>query len=460
MRTCRVGRAGRALLAAAIAGAAALTPGPAAAHPLGNFTVSTSVALVLRPHEVVVDLVVDMAEIPAFRERQRVDADRDGEVSGAEAATYGAASCRSAAAGLQVSADGGRVPHSLRASAVRFQPGEADLPTLRLSCVWGAPLEGGPSHRVSFQSEVFADRLGWREVIAAADGVTILRSDVPSESATGRLRSYPAEAAPLAVTAAHVAFRAGGPSLAGGVGGAASRGPEADLLSRLAGRAELDAGLVLVLVAVALAFGAAHALGPGHGKTLIGASMVSSGGIRQAFGVGAAVATMHTASVLALGVVVLAAERVLSPDALYPALGLASGLVALALGSRLLVVRLGELRRARAHHHEHPLPVRALSRAGLAAIAVAGGILPSPTALVVLLGSISIGRTWLGLLLVAGFSVGLAASLTAVGLLASGLARSATRRLPAAAVRALPVVSAGCIMVAGAVLTVRGLLGP
>jgi nickel/cobalt exporter len=454
-----VGRGARGLLVAAIAAFAALMPGLAIGHPLGNFTVSTSVALVLRPHEVVVDLVVDMAEIPALRERHRVDIDGDGDVSGAEAAAYRATSCRSAAAGLRLAADGGRLPLSLLGSALRFPPGEAGLSTLRLSCVWSAPLEGGPSHGVSFESEVFADRPGWREVIAAADSTTILRSDVPAESPTGRLRSYPADAAPLAVTAAQVAFRAGGPPLAGDVGGAGSRGPEADLLSRLAGRADLDAGPVLVLAAVALAFGAAHALGPGHGKTLIGASMLS-GGIRQAFGVGAAVATMHTASVLALGVVVIAAERVLSPDALYPALGLASGLLALGLGSRLLVVRLRELRRARAHRHEHPLPARPLSRAGLAAIAVAGGILPSPTALVVLLGSISVGRAWLGLLLVAGFSVGLAASLTAVGLLASGLGRGAKRRLPAAAVRAMPVVSAGCITVVGAVLTVRGLVGP
>lgn len=455
-----MGRGARGLLAAAIAVVAALTPGLAIAHPLGNFTVSTSVALVLRPHEVVVDLVVDMAEIPALRERYRVDADRDGDVSGAEAGAYRAASCRAAAAGLLLSADGRRPPLSLRASALRFPPGEAGLPTLRLSCVWSAPLEGGTTHRVSFESEMFADRPGWREVIAAADGVTIVRSDVPAESPTGRLRSYPADAAPLDVTRAHVAFRAGGTPLAGDVDGAGSRGPEADLLSRLAGRAELDVGLVLVLAAVAFAVGALHALGPGHGKTLIGALMLSSGGVRPAFGVGAAVATMHTASVLALGVVVVAAERVLSPDALYPVLGLASGLLALALGLRLLVVRVRELRRDRAHRHDHPVPARPLSRAGLAAIAVAGGILPSPTALVVLLGSISIGRTWLGLLLVAGFSVGLAASLTAVGLLASGIGRGATRRLPADAVRALPVVSAGCIAAAGVVLTVRGLLGP
>jgi nickel/cobalt transporter (NicO) family protein len=167
---------------------------------------------------------------------------------------------------------------------------------------------------------------------------------------------------------------------------------------------------------------------------------------------------MHTASVLGLGLLVLSAERFFAPERVYPWLGLASGLVALGLGATLLVSRIHALSERRRHGHDHPHPEEPLSRRGLVAIAFAGGILPSPSALVVLLGSVSIGRTTLGLVLIAAFSLGLAASLVAVGALAIRARHVATGRLPARVMRLAPVVSAGCIALVGAVLTARGLL--
>lgn len=186
--------------------------------------------------------------------------------------------------------------------------------------------------------------------------------------------------------------------------------------------------------------------------------MGSAGTLRQAIAVGAAVSVMHTASVLGLGLLVLSAERVFAPDRVYPWLGLASGLVALGLGAALLVTRLHALSERRRHEHEHPHPAQPLSRRGLFAIAFAGGILPSPSALVVLLGSVSMGRTALGLVLIAGFSVGLAASLVAVGGLAIRARHIANGRLPAGLVRLAPVVSASCIALVGMVLTARGIV--
>ena len=164
---------------------------------------------------------------------------------------------------------------------------------------------------------------------------------------------------------------------------------------------------------------------------------------------------MHTASVLGLGLLVVSAERVFAPERVYPWLGLASGLVALGLGAVLLVSRIHALSEG-GHGHDHQHPDRPLSRRGLVALAFAGGILPSPSALVVLLGSVAIGRTALGLVLIAAFSAGLAASLVAVGVLAIRARRVATGRLPAGLVRLAPVVSAGCIAVVGLALTAAG----
>ena len=46
-------------------------PAPAAAHPLGNFTVNQYTRLDVGRESIRVRYIVDMAEIPAFQERQR-----------------------------------------------------------------------------------------------------------------------------------------------------------------------------------------------------------------------------------------------------------------------------------------------------------------------------------------------------------------------------------------------------
>ena len=98
-----------------------------------------------------------------------------------------------------------------------------------------------------------------------------------------------------------------------------------------------------------------------------------------------------------------------------------------------------------------------LSRRGLMALAVAGGILPSPTALVVLLSAVSFQRVAFGLALIAMFSAGLAASLIVVGLLALRARDAVSSRLSTGLGRLVPVLSASVIVAVGAFLTVRGL---
>jgi ABC-type nickel/cobalt efflux system permease component RcnA len=243
---------------------------------------------------------------------------------------------------------------------------------------------------------------------------------------------------------------------------------------------ERSGPLMLVALLLAAGFGAVHALGPGHGKTLMAAYLVGGGGrIRQAVAVGGAIALMHTASVLALGFVVLTATRVFAPERVYPVLGLASGVLALGLGAGLLVVRLGrwgdranadghshgpdEHHHAHApdedhhgHAHPHVAEGSVLSRRGLTALAVAGGILPSPTALVVLLASVAVHRIAYGLALIAAFSLGLAAALVGVGVLALGARDLVARRLSGRVARLVPVLSALVIATLGLVLTVSG----
>jgi ABC-type nickel/cobalt efflux system permease component RcnA len=197
--------------------------------------------------------------------------------------------------------------------------------------------------------------------------------------------------------------------------------------------------------------------------------LVGAGGhVRQAVAVGGAVALMHTASVLVLGLVVVTATELFETERVYPWLGLGSGLIALGLGAGLVVARLSAWRRRpddaksseHGHGHPHPhVPSESLvSRRGITALAVAGGILPSPAALVVLLAAVALHRIAYGLGLVAAFSLGLAAALVVVGVVAIGAGDALSRRTTGRVARLLPVLSASTIATVGLVLTARALV--
>lgn len=199
------------------------------------------------------------------------------------------------------------------------------------------------------------------------------------------------------------------------------------------------AGDLWVWLAVLLAagIGALHALAPGHGKALAGAYLLGARGrVRDAVALGILVATMHTVSVLLVGAGLAATQRA----AIGPSVDTA---IRVAAAAAVTLVGVGMLRRAHAgrarvrrdraaqpvpagaHRHDHghdhdhlpSAPVAPLSRAGIAAIAASGGLLPSPAAVVVLLTSLALGRPVIGILLVLSFGIGLASTLTAIGLL-------------------------------------------
>lgn len=89
----------------------------------------------------------------------------------------------------------------------------------------------------------------------------------------------------------------------------------------------------------------------------------------------------------------------------------------------------------------------------------ANGLVPSPSALVVLLGAMALGRTWFGVLLVLGYGIGMAGTLTAVGLLLVKARERVERILDGRATRLLshyaPVGTAATVIVVGAWLTLQ-----
>jgi ABC-type nickel/cobalt efflux system permease component RcnA len=206
-----------------------------------------------------------------------------------------------------------------------------------------------------------------------------------------------------------------------------------------------------------LFWGAAHALSPGHGKTIVTAYLVGQRGTpRHAALLGLIVTATHTVGVFALGLVTLLLSRFVVPDHLYPWLNLTSGLLVVTIGASVLSSRLRS-RRAHAHHHHHHHHYE-ISRRSLVAVGVSGGLLPCPSALVVLLAAITLHRVAFGLLLIVAFSAGLALSITGIGLVAV-LAKRAFRRVSfeGRLVRLLPAISALVIVVAGTAMTVRAI---
>ncbi len=447
--------------------------GSALAHPLGNFTVNHYSGIHVSPDEIRIDYVIDMAEIPAFQELRAIDADGDGAASKDELAIWATDRAPRFAAGLTLSVDGVEAQLEVRGASAQMIPGQGGLTTLRFEGAFSAdaPQEG----ELSFADGNFPDQIGWREITAVGEhGAVLVGSTVPTDSASDALRSYPQDllASPLDITTMTAEFEPGSSAQGGAVDATvessarpgAEPGPFASLL------ANQGFALVALSVLLAVAFGAWHAVLPGHGKTLMAAYMVGSGArYRQAVSVGAAVAVMHSASVLGLGLLVLSLERTFRPEALYPWLGVVSGLVALALGAYLLISRLsvwnGYRQEDHGDHdhrhgvgrHTHGLPSGApLSPKGLVALGLAGGILPAPSALLVMLGAINAHRVAYGIGLVLAFSVGLAAALIMIGMGALKARDIMARRLSSTMGRLAPVISAAAIVAVGLFLTVRG----
>jgi nickel/cobalt transporter (NicO) family protein len=500
-------RGRRLLVIATVALAAIVAPAAGAwAHPLGNFTINLYSGIHVVPGELHVDYVVDMAEIPTFQAMPSIDRNGDGIASDAERSAWAVSEAPTLLANVSLSVAGHPVSLSIRSAAMEFREGQGGLPILRFEGLFGgvAPSSGS----ISYRDANFPGHIGWREITAIGeDGAVLDRSSVPAHSVSDALLSYPQDllSSPLHVTSMTASYRLGV-----SVGASAELNADDTAVAGSGARPLVEGGpfaglvqnhglwLVLLGFVLAIGFGAWHALLPGHGKTLMAAYMVGSGArTRQAVAVGSAVAVMHTASVLALGLLVLTLQATFRPELLYPWLGLLSGLVALGLGVYLLIARLSawsairapleanapeghrhDERDPQAHDHPHgrdhthdgsssprhrhpsTLPDGApLSAKGLAALALAGGILPAPSALLVMLAAIDTHRPAYGLALVLAFSLGLAAALIIVGLGALRAREAMARRMSSFSGRLVPVMSAGAIVGVGVFLTARGVAG-
>jgi nickel/cobalt transporter (NicO) family protein len=438
------------LVLAATASAFALAQS-ANAHPLGNFTINTFSRVEVSGQRIYVRYVLDLAEIPTFQARQAGGID-------------GRAYADRLAAGAHLRIDGQRARLVPIAHALAFPEGAGGLRTTRLEVILRGPRVAGTS-RITYRDGNYAGRLGWREIVVGAH----------AKSRSDELRAYPKDLleSPLRVTSLAASLAPTSDPPPGLTRGRALEAPDrvADGgFASLIARDNLSVGFVLLSLAIAMFWGAAHAFSPGHGKSIVAAYLVGSRGTpRHAVFLGLTVTVTHTIGVFALGLVTLSLSEFIVPDQLYPWLNLVSALLIVGVGVSVLRWRVREWRKRDAghdhhhghshghghHHHEHD---HALSARRLLGIGISGGIVPCPTALVVLLAAISLHRVGYGLVLILAFSLGLAAAMTAIGILAVS-AKRVFRRVDfeGGLIRLLPAVSALVVLGLGLAMTARAL---
>jgi ABC-type nickel/cobalt efflux system permease component RcnA len=419
-------------------------PAAASAHPLGNFTINRFSRVEVPGPRLYVRYVLDLAEIPTFQ-AGRIDA---------------AAYARRIAQGVRLTVNGRPARLVAGARALAHPPGAGGLRTTRLEVILRGPRLAGAAD-VTYRDTNYADRIGWKEIVLG---------DAPSRS--HELRAYPKDllSSPLDQTSVSTRLVPGSgsdipPALSSGKALAAPDRVADSGFARLIGRERLGFWVVLASLGLALFWGAAHALSPGHGKSIVTAYLVGQRGTpRHAAVLGLTVTVTHTIGVFALGLVTLLLSRFVVPDHLYPWLNLVAGLLVVGIGASVLRAR---WRHRRAHargehhhhdHHDHGHEPGDLSLRSLLAVGVSGGLLPCPSALVVLLAAISLHRLAYGFVLILAFSVGLAATITGIGVVAV-LARSAFSRLSfeGRVLRLLPAASAAAILAAGIGMTIHAI---
>ena len=436
--------------ACALAVTAALAPS-AQAHPLGNFSINHQSTVSVSDDEVRVRYVLDQAEIPTVQEdglsRAQVLQRKRAEVL----------------RGLVLVVDGRRVAlEPAGAPRLSFPAGAGGLRTTRLELPLRAAVDD--PRRVELRDGTFPGRVGWKAVVSAPGERTAVRTGAPSGDPTDGLRRYPEDLLSSPLNRRQATFRVApgdGTLVApkGQNGGFTETRAESDGFAGLFADAASGEGVLLLVLLAAFAWGALHALSPGHGKAMVAAYLVGTRGTaRHAVVLGATVTVTHTIGVFALGVVTLALSQYVLPEDLYPWLTLVSGLLVVVIGIGVLASR---MRKARAHaHHHHHHHEHDLSWKGLVGMGAAAGLIPCPSALVVLLAAISQHEVALGLLLITAFSLGLAGTLTVLGLAVVSARKLIPPRLAAGRLAAvLPAASASLIVGVGCVLTVKAVPG-
>ncbi len=493
----------------------------ASAHPLSNDHIEHFCILTILPDRVELDLLLDIAENPSATIRKnQIDTDGDGQDSEQEQKAWLATKATDFITTLPVSLNGQplawqvvpdardtRTQQSTPTKIILKNAGVLGMPNYRLmiryAAAYPAPLPEG-RHVLEFKNLLYLDHSGLQRILLAPPVTKVLllepRPALVDEGVDPFLyEQYNPDRLPhermttitFEVTAGHGASTqtadSGIKASDKAEHGESSTLPpylqslndprndpsqtrsyyrQADRLINLL-RGKWSIAAILMVAGFSFVWGAAHALAPGHAKTVVAAYLISRrGSYMQVVFLAVVVTLTHTALVILLGLVIWFYQR--SHPEIGPALqlwlGLVAGLMVAGMGLMLLrrawrqSHRTGHGHHAHGHdhpprsgwralfHHSHPHPEEwayrhkhthehphacepshdhadsadedRLNYRLLLLLGVAGGIVPCPTAMIIMLLGIAADIVPGALFAVGVFSLGLAVTLTAVGLLA------------------------------------------
>ena len=474
----------------------------ATAHPLGNFSLNHYSRIEVEKSKVKLRAVLDMAEVPTFQESQLIDADKDGSLSEEELSRYAEKISPGYIANLLLSVDGRRIEFRPTTKNISLPAGSGNLPTVRIewNLIADLPDSENAIKNLQFENKNNAERIGWNEIVVErVSGINVFNSTAFGSGITDELKAYPQEtlSSPLAERTAEFSFTSNTiPPNARALqnrDGRQTAPIEKDIFAGLISVPEITPTIILFGLLVAFGFGAMHALSPGHGKAVVGAYLVGSRGTpKHAVFLGLTVTVTHTLGVFALGLVTLFASNYILPERLIPFLSFVSGLLVLFIGATLFKDRLfsilgwktnsyhhhhGNEHSDEAEHHDHNhthdgfththggsththQPPERVTWRSLLALGISGGLLPCPSALVLMLSAISLNRIGYGIVLTVIFSLGLATTLTIVGLafLYIGKFFDSPTLSSNRIIKTLPVFSAFVIACVGAVICYNSLM--
>jgi len=462
--------------------------GDAAAHELYEIGTARVSELKISKGRIAVVYTVHFGAVVAFNERRGMDEDGDGRISEQEQGSYLSRMGTELKEGLILRVDEERMALSTvhqtaemgedRIGPLPFEMSfefAADLPDLR-----------DVEHEMSFADQNYLDDPNDPEVSVEASGeIKILDS---SQWWHSKRYTFDPWAPREDRRTVRILFKAGNSAAPASVGSdeaqateQISSGAKSKLMDFLR-QPKLSPRFILFAMAISIFLGAAHALEPGHGKTIVAAYLIGSRGtVWNAVFLGVIVTITHTGSIILLGLTTLFASQYILPQRIFPWLGFVSGFIIVAVGIWLLVRSLrpspvhvhshGPLgththgeeehhHHDEEHHEDHEHPhASPVSWGSLLTLGISGGLVPCPAALVILLSAIALNRIVLGLTLIVSFSFGLAAVLITIGILMV-VARSFMDRfgVKGGLIQKLPIVSATVIIILGFVIAIKSLI--
>jgi ABC-type nickel/cobalt efflux system permease component RcnA len=260
-----------------------------------------------------------------------------------------------------------------------------------------------------------------------------------------------------------------------------------DFVKQALYRPDLSPLFLMLILGAAFLLGAIHALGPGHGKSLMAAYLVGARGrVRDAVVLALTITFSHVFSVILIGFAAFVVMDVFWSEKVSVWLGIVSGIIITVIGiwlfiqrlqvwhmkqnNSLYTVRTAEKKNSSKNHndhhhsssnhsHRHKL-LHSSSDPNISVwsnvtLGISSGIVPCPKALVILLLAVSLQKEMLGITIVTIFSMGMALVLVGIGITLVKASHLLKNRFQSRRIQILPIIGSIIIIILGFIITIR-----